>query len=32
MGSFLIVVINLSGIKDGDVGHLRKLECFNDYF
>ena len=32
MGSLLIIVVNLSRYKDGDVGYLQKLEYCNDYF
>ena len=32
MGSFLIVVIKLSSIKDGDVRNLQKFKYIYDYF
>ena len=32
MDSFLIIAVNLYRYKDSDVGNLRKIEYFNDYF
>ena len=31
LGTFLIVLINLFSIKDGDIGNLRKSEYLYDY-
>ena len=32
MGSFLIIVVNLSSYKYGDVGNIQKFEYLYNYF